>query len=264
MFRDPSLCSPVTATLSLPDSAQINQYVGDETPRRSCQLLRASWEYSVSDRLKRRVESGRRVGPLGVRTPVPVGRPRRRQGLAWPRNEVLQARLPHGLLWLDQAGWLQAIPILGWLVPNRVRRSHDLNRNCGCDQSLGLRLAIQNVAGDPRQGVRSEGRTRRWALGIRQSICDAAASAAVRRGDLTGPREPLSARPVVWSKFIERRLRDSESTIWIHVPKDGVVASTLDLVGRLWFVLVAMTAVRLPVQGGHSRSNGENVMIRAK
>ena len=39
-----------------------------------------------------------------------------------------------------------------------------------------------------------------------------------------------------WKKTIERRLRNPKSLLWIHVPKDGVQASTLDVVGRLWLL----------------------------
>jgi hypothetical protein len=35
---------------------------------------------------------------------------------------------------------------------------------------------------------------------------------------------------------MERVLRSPTSTLWIHVPKDGITASTLGLVGRLWFL----------------------------
>jgi hypothetical protein len=34
---------------------------------------------------------------------------------------------------------------------------------------------------------------------------------------------------------MERVLRNPNSLLWIHVPKDGIAASTLDVVGRLWF-----------------------------
>jgi len=42
---------------------------------------------------------------------------------------------------------------------------------------------------------------------------------------------------VLWRKTIARRLRNPDSLLRSHVPRDGVVAATLDLVGRLWFLL---------------------------
>jgi hypothetical protein len=42
----------------------------------------------------------------------------------------------------------------------------------------------------------------------------------------------------VWATYVERRLRNPKSTIWLHVPKDGVTASTLDLVARLWMLFI--------------------------
>lgn len=33
-------------------------------------------------------------------------------------------------------------------------------------------------------------------------------------------------------------LRNPNSTLWIHVPKDGIAASALGLVARLWFLYV--------------------------
>jgi hypothetical protein len=40
-------------------------------------------------------------------------------------------------------------------------------------------------------------------------------------------------RPL-WAKRMERVLRNPKSTLWIHVPKDGITASTLGLLSRLW------------------------------
>jgi hypothetical protein len=40
----------------------------------------------------------------------------------------------------------------------------------------------------------------------------------------------------VWGPRVERRLRNQDSTIWTHVPKDGVAASTLDFVSRCWYL----------------------------
>lgn len=50
---------------------------------------------------------------------------------------------------------------------------------------------------------------------------------------------------VVWGGKVERRLRNQDSTIRIHVPKDGIAASTLDLVGRLWGLPVSAFLVGL-------------------
>ena len=47
----------------------------------------------------------------------------------------------------------------------------------------------------------------------------------------------LDRRP--WGAIIERRLRNPDSTIWIHIPKDGVVASALNLVGRFWLAWIS-------------------------
>lgn len=41
---------------------------------------------------------------------------------------------------------------------------------------------------------------------------------------------------LLWGKRMERFLRNPEDSIWIHVPKDGIVASTLDRVNRLWLL----------------------------
>jgi hypothetical protein len=41
---------------------------------------------------------------------------------------------------------------------------------------------------------------------------------------------------VFWGRRVERVLRNQQSTVWIHVPKDGMAASTLDFVGRLWLL----------------------------
>ena len=48
---------------------------------------------------------------------------------------------------------------------------------------------------------------------------------------------PLDRR--LWGAIIERRLRNPESTTWLHIPKDGVVASTLNLAGRFWVAWIS-------------------------
>ena len=40
----------------------------------------------------------------------------------------------------------------------------------------------------------------------------------------------------LWGRMVEGILRDENSTLWIHVSKDGIVASTVGLVGRLWLL----------------------------
>lgn len=40
----------------------------------------------------------------------------------------------------------------------------------------------------------------------------------------------------LWWAIIARRLRNPDSTLWIHVPKDGVVATTLGVASRLWLL----------------------------
>ena len=40
----------------------------------------------------------------------------------------------------------------------------------------------------------------------------------------------------VWGSRVEWCLRNQDSTIWTHAPKDGVAASTLDFVSRCWYL----------------------------
>ena len=40
----------------------------------------------------------------------------------------------------------------------------------------------------------------------------------------------------VWGGRVERYLKNQDSTIWSHAPKDGVAASTLDFVSRCWYL----------------------------
>ena len=40
-----------------------------------------------------------------------------------------------------------------------------------------------------------------------------------------------------WGRKMERRLRNPKSFVWVGIPKDGVKASTLGFVARLWVQL---------------------------
>lgn len=51
----------------------------------------------------------------------------------------------------------------------------------------------------------------------------------------------------VWGGKVERRLRNQNSTIWTHAPKDGVAASTLDFVSRCWYLPLNVFLVGLVV-----------------
>jgi hypothetical protein len=59
----------------------------------------------------------------------------------------------------------------------------------------------------------------------------------------------------MWGRTMERRLRNPEEHLWLHVPKDGVEASTLDVVARIWFAWVmppfipGILLVYLPTDG---------------